>query len=332
MIVTIVESVFTSLTDPLSLLAVLAMGEEGRHLIQTDPVFDPDGESGINNWLATLSGVIAERVTFALEEGIRADSGTGHDIHIRIEPVAAPMFEHTIPRLPLKDALSLMQRPLALLVENRRNDGAFLRRVATGRWRREVEHVLHNEWATFEHGGGLENMKRRVDGTANEPRDRLRLWVLFDSDAREPETPSTPSEALRARCIERDVEHHQLARRAMENYLPVPVLIRSADSLRGPLKTRRRKVAQALQRMPGAQRHCYNMKGGFSGDRGKDGKTPVPAHFAEFAQHPDLQDGFGRNIGELFGNTDMLFEERWFVSDGQTDETDRVVQALLRRL
>ena len=335
MIVVIDDSVFARPDDPLGLLAVLQMGEEARHRIQTDPVFDPGNRGAVHAWLERQDPDIRAQVEFALTRGARADSAGALDVEIRIESIEVPNWHADPPRLPLATALEFLRRPLVIKVENQRNDGAFLKRVGLNRWREALAHSLQRGWLRIDHGGGMDEMRVNIESLGasdNDIAECLRSWLLFDSDCREPGVSSQQSESLRQLCMASGIAHHQLERRAIENYLPLPVLFRSADRLAGPARTRRRQATEALQGMPPEQRHCYNMKGGFAQDRGRDGHRPLPSHFGLHAANRHLQDGFGRDISILFGDETIPFEDHWLVNDGQAGETSAIIQAILQRL
>jgi hypothetical protein len=76
------------------------------------------------------------------------------------------------------------------------------------------------------------------------------------------------------------------------------------------------------------QRHHYNMKHGFQGDR----KNGIPSFYEAFADHSDLQDGFGQDIASLFHQEQLLIREEWLAKDGQQEETLAMVQSILQRL
>jgi hypothetical protein len=228
-------------------------------------------------------------------------------------------------RLPLHQAIPILRRPLGLLVENKRNDGAFLRAVTPKPWRDHLLRALARGSVEIIHGGGAD-MRPLLDASAQE--QCLRLWALFDSDAREPGRPSTASEALRKACLQKGVAHHQLRRRAIENYLPVKALEAWIDT--GPRdrrEDRRRRVA-AFAAMDPEFRHHFNMKGGFERDR----REGIPGFFLPHADHRDLQSGFGREIAELFYEGRFQIAEEWLAKDGQYPETLSMVQSILRRL
>ncbi len=229
-------------------------------------------------------------------------------------------------RLPLADALRVLERPLRLLVENAENDGAFLRTVAFDHWKTKLARALDAGWVEFEHGGGLESMLSLLEGRGSS--DRLRLWVLFDSDAREPESPSARSEVVRAYCEAHRIAHHQLRRRAAENYLPLPALVAWTQIVPRNTRKKHHLTYLAFKEMNAPRRHHYNMRQGFA----KDEEEGIPPLFGEFAHDPKLRNGFGRGVRGLFKQEKFRFQEDWLRKDGQQEETSLMIRAILCQL
>jgi hypothetical protein len=163
--------------------------------------------------------------------------------------------------------------------------------------------------------------------------EALRLWVLFDSDAREPGKPSEQSEKLRSACDRAKVTHHQLRRRMIESYLPSQVLHLWAEQSRGRERVERRKKAAAFAQMEPPQRHHYNMKGGFNTDENEEapnrGISPL---FDDWLANKYLREGFGRGITVLFRQKSIKIEDNWLHRDKQGAETLAMIESLLRQM
>jgi hypothetical protein len=333
LIVVIEEAVFASTrTEQVALVSLLRLGFEGRHRVQTDPAWAPGGDSAVHRWLAKQSRDLREEIELAFEYGLEADAhGIPSDLCIRVGDLAEPSWEASPPRLPVTIAVAFLRTPLRLLVENRRFDGGFLQAVAPEPWRRHLKSVLDGRQIELAHGGGLSDMKPRVDEMTGHPEEPLRHWVLFDSDAREPGRPSEPSEALRRACIRAGVAHHQLRRRAAENYLPLSALAAWVSLGHRSERAARRRRVEAFSALSAPQRHHYNMREGFGKDR-KDRRQGIPALQAEVAEHPELQEGFGRTVRELFLQESFELREEWLLRDGQREETLPMIEAIFRRL
>lgn len=327
MIVIIEDDVFFSpLIENLALLSLFRLGFEGRHRIQTTPLYDSGADSALNRWLSALDRTLREEVIFALEFGLEADAaGIPSDLTIWIGVAQQPDWT-SVPRLPLSFALAFLQRPLHILLENRHNDGAFLSAVAPPAWRKQYLKLRAAGWIELDHGGGLSDMQTRTKTVLHE--EAMRLWALFDSDAREPGKPSQQSEALRMTCLEAGIAHHQLRRRFIESYLPIPALKAWAHLSSRTVRTARRETADAFASMQPVQRHHYNLKGGFDKDR----QNGIPSFYGAHAEDRRLQAGFGESVSALFQEEYFQIQEEWAIRDGQREETAEMLQSIFRRL
>ena len=252
-----------------------------------------------------------------------------------IEVVPQALRDHGAnpPRLAVADAVRLLREPLRVMVENGRNDGAMLRALATidpdlaAHW----DVLLRDRHVELDHGGGLPEMHERLrDRLRDDPLQRLRYFALFDSDAVAPDTPSAPSCALRDWCRPRNrplrVGHHQLQRRAAENYLPPPALTRWSEAQADQIRRRGR----AWSKLSPPQRHHYAMRDGLKKDAG-DPKAESLFASLEAGQRTILREGFGRAVRDLFDarNPDWA---RWMRLDEQADEVRALFGEILARV
>lgn len=333
MIVILEDSVFSSpRAGQARLVNLFHLGIERRHRIQTDPIYEPGADRAANRWLDRQDEQLRDEIELALSYGVEADaSGIPADVTLRVVDSDRSDWSRETPRLSLQDACTLLERPLKLLLENRRNDWAFLLAVSPEPWRQMLKRAEEERRLEPEHGGGLPEMENRIEALLAKSAEARRLWTLFDSDAREPGKPSGRSEAVRKCCRRKGVGYHQLQRREVENYLPLEALFAwAAVARRGDERRKRRQKAEAFAAMESIQRHHYNMKNGFVKDR----KPPneIPEHFGSFAEHPDLQSGFGGRIGEIFHQREFEMLEDWFLDDGQRDEMLPAIQSIFRLL
>lgn len=116
--------------EQLQLLSLIGLGID-RHLIQVEP---PDTDE-MYNWLNKQSDDIRDECELVFNLGYRLDSnefGRFSAFTIQVGNVDDPQWIQKIPLLPLNIALKFLSQPFTIFVENRRNDSAFLRAVATG--------------------------------------------------------------------------------------------------------------------------------------------------------------------------------------------------------
>ncbi|MCP4697327.1 MAG: hypothetical protein GY862_10810 [Gammaproteobacteria bacterium] len=324
--VIIEASVFT---DPqiaqTDLHALFNMGCKRRHWLQTESVQE------VKNWLQRQEPKLQAEYELALEDGIDQDvlHPAVHTLRISCRESAEERQDEMT--LPLAEAITFLHRPLKILVEDNINDKNFMLAAATGENKQKLHECLEKEWIEFEHGGGMGSIQSRVKIIRSDKQMLMSTWVLFDSDALCPGNPSEQSERLRRLCGN-EVEHHQLQRRAMENYLPVPLLEKWA----GGDWEKRRKI-KVFKRLTEPQRFHFNMKGGFKADQDRDDAERA-GNLYEGTGKKDrttLHTGFGGNIGELFGKIGKLLdlfgisEESWFQEDKHLREE---IDPMLNRL
>jgi hypothetical protein len=143
MIVYIEEAIFSSIrTDHMKLLRILDHGFEGRHRVLTEPPYDPQRSLVVNEWISKQSEDVQETVKLALESGIRLD-GTElpADRSLIVADITNPDYSSDPPRLLLEPACKLLDSPLQLLLENWKNDWAFVKTVATSKWNKALREV-----------------------------------------------------------------------------------------------------------------------------------------------------------------------------------------------
>ncbi len=128
MIVYIEESVFEQYDSyPLEILNIFKLGRDGRHYILTDPVFDEDNQnSPINIWLNQLDPYSRDACFFTLIAGIEVVKEPTLDLTIHTINGNISEWDKNPPRLTLEDTCKILNQPLRIILENSRNDLAFL--------------------------------------------------------------------------------------------------------------------------------------------------------------------------------------------------------------
>jgi hypothetical protein len=276
--------------DPLELLALFAVCAGRRHML----ILNPRSKQQVNAWMDAHfkpQSALRRRVHQVLEINLRKLSNVSPD-GAQITVVSGPTdWGHA--RLEPRHAVRLLQRPLRLLVENSRNDGAFLRLMAEPSDRRHLDEALRSGWIEYEMGGGLPEINHRLRRLAEASDDstmmeRARLWAMFDRDAhrddrsRESENSGLVREHAARIRTPWPLVAHQLERRAIENYVP-------ARTLRGwwcgqaetpKQKINRRQLVDAFLTegpagLPAKARRHYNMKQGLLNDVDKKRREEI---------------------------------------------------------
>jgi hypothetical protein len=317
MIFHVEQALFASTAHFIELVSFLRHAG-GRHLVLLKPSFSPNGSAPVNNWLDSLATnaqlaqlpstsarvLLRQALTNALLRSMTALSNTTCTVEVVVEPRPESFWGSNPPRLTLEDALVLAEVPLRIVVENKRNDGAFVGQIVSAPRRTAFERALHHGWLRFEHGGG-NDVLGYAEALADQPNEVLRSWALLDSDASALNKPSKDASDRRKALRDANVEVHLLERRAIENYLPPSVLFDWAKLPSGRNKARerreRRAAAEKFKQLSVAQKHYGRLKSVLGSDAGpiyRDARLEFPAGWVQ-------QEGFQREADAI---TDAIFE------------------------
>jgi len=332
--------------NPLELYCLLRFGTEERHLIQTDPVTPEE----MFDWLDKQPEEDRLWFEFALMDGVRRATNINPafpSFTIRVSSIKQSIWDATpYPVLSLADATNFLYRPLIIFLENRRSDRAFLETVAsivsielnlfTGAMvsgREQLKRLAAKNWIEFQTGGGIKESLSWIKEISAQPEQYLRGFILFDSDALGPGKPGGDSEKVVKACREIphfDHHYHQLKRRAIENYLPIEVLAEIwVKQVKAKEKRKRESKVRAFRKLTPPQRHHFNMKKGFEGD--KQHSTKVGNLYADLdtLTKQRLISGFGGKMAELFKPEPPQIKVEWLLQDNQLSEIEPLVLKIL---
>jgi hypothetical protein len=363
MIVVLAADVFAAPTvDRLDLAAPVAICRGDPHAIELDPPFDPQAPpAGLDSF-----GDAGREIELVLEYGPEAASQRPRGCpRVRVVAGGPSNWRAPVPRLSVLDALRLLAQPLQILVENRRNDGAFLRKMLPPERRKEFERYERDAFVRIDSEGGLGEMSKRVERASASPEEAARLWLLFDRDCRgddplDPLAPSEPAQSLADLCAAVQtpwpLRHHMLQRRAIENHLPLDALLgwagvdrerrdladafRELSSVQEPGLTAKDQTARAR-----ARRLCFPMKKGLlgdvaskeerkrleaSGDPLQDGHLAVLFRPLSPAHRERLRHGFGSQIAQLYHDAEGV--ARVLAPEDDTNERLVIASSIAERL
>lgn len=275
----------TSNVDPLAIVTILACCAR-RHTL----VLHPRDRPQIDAWLDTNTGdrgTLRRQLKRVVHETTRTGPQAASTV-ATITVVTSPT-DWSKARLSPDHATRILQRPLKLLVENSRNDRAFLLCLAEPSSRRQLDRALLEGWIEFEMGGGITEIHQRVleltqrdDPTAMI--ERARLWVMFDRDAHEQDRGRESEDSRRLREAAAQISTpwplraHQLERRSIENYVPLATIHRWWRG-RGSAKDagNRAERVEAFGKQPPRIRNNFNMKWGLLGDLTRERRDELRA-------------------------------------------------------
>lgn len=307
--------------DPLALLGVVQLCRDTRRHFLVGP------QKAFESWCKQLPRAIGDTVRHVVKQGVLQNPGRAKATPcIKVVAGESRWKAEGGPALRPLDAVRLLQAPLRLLVENGRNDGAFLRRVAVRRQHEAFDLALRMGWVVFEHAGGLQEMGETIDEISNLDHGDaaswvrwLRLWVMFDRDAHPDDRgkPSKESEDVLARV--RTLQsitgqpwpgYQRLSRRAIENYLPKKGLDGFVRRPHGD--SRRRQAAheaffhEEMNHGEDLLRASFHMARGFCADG-----QPIDPMYATLSPGKviDLSRGFGPDVKKLWAEQSSIRPE-----------------------
>lgn len=297
----------------MKMMSIWNLGCDRRHRVQVED----EKASAFCMWLDALPEEMREECRLALEVGMEEDARLPSACEVRIGAIARSDWQAMPPRLTLEDAYLLLHKPFAIVVEDGDHDRAFFLSMATPEQRRAIEHLEQRQCLEFKHGGGLKNIEKLIDKQVSSDAALL-YFVLFDSDALTPGAPSPASEQVRTLCEAAGLRHHQLRRRAAENYLPKAVLHRLVYSNPGRKRTHE-ETWKAFATLRDEQRFHYNMRRGFAGDR-TNATARADELYADLAPtvRGALEHGFSSQITKLFTEGSITGEELRKMEDGMS--------------
>ena len=134
-------------------------------------------------------------------------------------------------------------------MENEESDGAFLNAVLNAYGRVDIWFAIEKRWIELDHAGGYGEIEKRIERYNARNLGPPRLLVLADSDRLFPGHQSQTFTKVHEVCTRLSVPYVILAKRTIENYLPVGALQRSSH----------RACYQAFLKLDAIQRNHYNM-------------------------------------------------------------------------
>lgn len=276
-------------THDLDLLALFRLGEE-QHRLLLEPDYDPAAQDQpIHAWLHAWPAGLSERLKLILEGGQEREAAElrlNSQLAILPDPQAAPRFAWRHPddptrgfraHLALQDALALLVEPLHIVVENARNDGAFLRALVPDIHRAWFDRAEQLRWLEFTHGGGNGEIKKLADAFDPLPGEPVtperqarasgRFVAVFDSDAPRRGAPSKTSQDILAACQRHHIPAHRLERRAAESYLPLKALEAWVNETQGGAQEDRQRRLDSFLAFPPEARAFLKLRDHFN-DKG----------------------------------------------------------------
>lgn len=252
----------------------------------TNPWFAQVDQRRQQDWLNAIAWADLDASIYRLRSMI-ADAAT--------DPAARPF-----PKLLLREAIDLVDRPTQLWVENDRNDRRFWLSMMPPDQRAMFLEYERRKIFQFQSRGGLGELRKALAELASRgDLDPRKDWAMFDSDGEVPGHRSSAAIAMVDFCVQVQLGHHCLSRRAIENYIPQAAMWAWALNAQPKrIQTERRKTVTAFYCLSQEQRNHFRLKAGW-------GASPSTQEIAFYATVSDtnreaLTKGFDSDIALVY--------------------------------
>lgn len=226
----------------------------------------------------------------------------------------------------IEEAIRFLNQPVSIVLENNKNDAYFIKSIIYNFDTTEIvkEH-LKNGWIRFENAGGCGNIQNFIEGDLKifedlalrnntSPEKYYRGLIILDSDKSFKNETKKPLHSNLEQCLDnKNISHHILNKRMMENYMPDEVF----ESIE--MTTRNLKLKEwisAYNYLNDEQKDYLNIYSGFPKDDLGNRKAldPNVANLYKDVspQNLDILDrgfkypNFKNSFSELFFNSDRV--------------------------
>ncbi|BBQ50235.1 hypothetical protein [Acinetobacter pittii] len=305
------------------------VSKSDRHKILKPSIESPD----YNNWWSSLS---SQRKYFFNEIFSMSD-------RISFQSLKCPRYMVSISNggsnIDINKAIVLVNTSFKIYVENARNDKNFIKFFCRSENKSKfLEYCINNE-IEFVNGGGITELGKTILET---PVDKSYSFFIFDRDSLPFTGASSQSNSIKALCEEEKIQHHQLKRRCIENYLPKKSLINLIELRKGPKKTLfRNKVNAYLDIKCDQIIHNINMKTGIDGDLSRITELKLSVEDVyklssiSLSSRTLLASGFSKGISIAYqdNNHKLKLNESEILKDRSAyDEVNQIIDHILRML
>ncbi len=255
---------------------------------------------------------------------------------IEVDAVCDSIWDASLPRVTLHDALQLLAEPLTFIVEDVVNDWAFFKKILPAEEREILHEGEARRWIRVVHGGGT-RVGAEIERRLRNPVDAINTFAVFDGDRMHPDELDMAwqpaNKETRKECHAYKYEqllnpqyrqhYWRLSRRFIESYMPLQELRIWSEKNRCMLRY------EEFLKMTQVQQWHFNMKWGFADDK-PNIKLRQGDLYASLthAQLDALQGGFGEKMAQHYSTATNEFN--W--DEAARQEADQAIPNLLRLL
>lgn len=237
----------------------------------------------------------------------------------------------------LKQALSLIETPFKVFLENGRNDKNFLLFYSLNDQIKHLQDLINTNEIIFEHGGGIGELRVMVQ---DKKLNNDRCYFMFDSDALplHEDIINKDAKFIVEKCIERGIKFTMLKRRFIENYIPNACFYNYVESKKGTEKSKLKKLFTNFTSIScESTKRFYNIKKGLEGDYNQFKKKMTYEQFNNkyyknipIGERYIYKSGFGSDVSKVYEEQIHISEELKRRDFDAWKEVNGIVSEILR--
>lgn len=317
------DRVFSKKSNDLSILFFLHESVNGRLYLDLEDV------EGLhyNEWRTRTPQEYIESWDLMLEWSVR-DAAVYPTTFVVVDDIAQSAWD-PVSRLNLHDASTLARCGFSIIIENGRNDRAFILSMIDRSTRGYLLHLESIGVLRFQGVGGVGEIKAYLEEIVNrKPNKAHSYFVMIDSDADAPGMISNAAKQIYQICGAAQVPFYCLEKRSIENYIPVPTLFDYIGDVKRSFRPYLRDLANALKKISADQRAHFPMKSGIKNfsqaQKGLYGTLDEQTLLYLKRRFPD------KLATSVFSETPQAHLERQIDGDSGKDEIRVMVADVLR--
>lgn len=249
-------------------------------------------------------------------------------VHV-IEGIVEDEWNLDTPKIKLTTAIHLVGKQMEVWLENRRNDGAFIKSILDEGTVRELDKkrsIAQFDYISF---GGISELKMNLRDGKNSLGFRNKRFVICDSDAPKKNSPHKEATEVVDLCKSNKISFHCLERRSIENYLPIDYLIEKVDTRNKQGLHKVNTLKYIKSNFSDEQRFHYHFKKGFKNS--ESCKSGIYTHCIKNTEfYSYIRNGFGEGYADSYNSANET--ERDKIRKMMHNEGDPEITRLKRDL
>ena len=309
MIFKLSSSCFRCQINPMPLIALAHKVLNGRHRFYVPN----ERDDAYIKWVCELGPLVAKQWHLASRTSMELEAREPATVSVTVCEESALCDDRKNLIVRVADVNRIIQQPFKVFVENDNSDRNFLLTFSNTHQFNKIIELECQNLLSFEHCGGISELRRRVKTYATNAQNYLNCTAVFDSDAPSPGVISRDARKAEEQCDSLGLDFFRLRRRAIENYLMRDWLKTWVNNKKDKSKI---KIFDIFAKLSLEQRSHFHMKNGLKKDKSDiDNGTLTLYKDVNRKDLVWLQDGFGPNLAS------ELYAEEWIQKVQSVDDT-----------